>query len=93
MFGFDPLNPAGMMQGRHSIKLMYVRKTADGTFFKDDDYLDDKLNSFIYGSGGKGIKSTKHLQFWNKTKEDKKSNFQEDGWVTDEELEKGKIYI
>ena len=85
------MGPGGMMQGRHSIKLMYTRKEAEGKLFVDEDYKDDKINSFINGSG-RGLKSTKNLQFWRKNEEKKETpKDKDDGWVTDEEVEKGKI--
>ncbi len=84
---FDPFGPSGgMMQGRHSIKLMYLRKDLEGKLYKDEDSSEEKLGTFINGVG-KGLKSTVNLQFWNKPTEDKKED--NEGWVTDEELEKG----
>ena len=98
MFGgglFDAFGPAGMMQGRHSIKLMYTRKAAEGKLFKDEDPSEEKLSSFT-NTPGKGLKSTKNLQFWKKNEASEKKSTpkpkEDEDWETDEEVEKGKQF-
>lgn len=72
--GADPffMSGGGMMEGRHSIKLMSVRKEANNEepeIFEDFSKYDKEFPTFIYGNG-KGLESKAHLAFWKKTEDD-----------------------
>jgi len=71
---------AGLFEGRHNMKLMYIRKKHNHDIPKileEDDK--EEFPRYIYGAG-KGLESVKHLQFWNEKEEDA-------DWATDDEDE------
>jgi hypothetical protein len=74
-------NPGNAFEGRHNLKLMYLRKKAFNMAFKKETYEDkenkDELPRYIYGPG-KGLDSTHHIQFWNETNDEE--------WTTDDDV-------
>lgn len=72
--GADPffMGGSGVMEGRHSIKLMSVRKSANNEepeIPEDFKKYDKEFPTFIYGNG-KGLESKANLSFWKKIEDD-----------------------
>jgi hypothetical protein len=72
------MTPASAFEGRHNIKMMYIRKIAlNIPSKKSADASPEELPKFIYGVG-KGLEPTLKLQYFSKTEE-------EEDWTTDDE--------
>jgi hypothetical protein len=75
-------NPGSSFEGRHNLKLMYLRKDAlNLPYWKSraesqDENKEYSFPEFIYGPG-RGLESRNNLQFWNQEPED--------DWTTDDE--------
>lgn len=92
MFGDPFFMQGGMMEGRHSIKLMSIRKAANSQgpeVNENFEKLSVEFPTFIYGQGT-GYESKSHLTFKKKSTEDdewEKVDEEENVEANDEEIE------